>query len=184
MHYVIEGSAKTPYAGGIYHGKLIFPRDYPLKPPSVMMLTPSGRFQPNRRLCLSMSDFHPETWNPMWSVSTILTGLYSFMIETAPTLGSIETTISQKQKYGRQSLDFNCRDATFRKLFPEYAELHKERLALRQKALGITEAPPSLSYEPAGQILANDRVDMNSILATAAGVIALLSAVLFAMRFL
>lgn len=60
MHYVIEGSESTPYAGGIYHGKLIFPKDYPLKPPSVMMLTPNGRFQPNRRLCLSMSDFHPE----------------------------------------------------------------------------------------------------------------------------
>lgn len=54
MHYVIEGSPKTPYDGGIYHGKLMFPKEYPLKPPSVMMLTPSGRFQPNRRLCLSM----------------------------------------------------------------------------------------------------------------------------------
>ena len=30
MHYLIEGSAKTPYTGGIYHGKLIFPQDYPL----------------------------------------------------------------------------------------------------------------------------------------------------------
>lgn len=54
MHYVIEGSADSPYAGGVYHGKLVFPKDYPLKPPSVLMLTPSGRFQPNRRLCLSM----------------------------------------------------------------------------------------------------------------------------------
>ena len=54
MHYVIEGSAKTPYEGGIYHGKLVFPKEYPLKPPSVMMMTPSGRFHPNRRLCLSM----------------------------------------------------------------------------------------------------------------------------------
>ena len=54
MHYVIEGSEDSPYAGGVYHGKLIFPKEYPLKPPSVMMLTPSGRFQPNRRLCLSM----------------------------------------------------------------------------------------------------------------------------------
>ena len=60
IHYVIEGSDKTPYQGGTYWGKLIFPKEYPLKPPSVMMLTPSGRFQPNRRLCLSMSDFHPE----------------------------------------------------------------------------------------------------------------------------
>ena len=77
MHYVIEGSADTPYAGGTYHGKLVFPKDYPLKPPSVIMITPTGRFQPNRRLCLSMSDFHPETWNPVWSVETILTGEYN-----------------------------------------------------------------------------------------------------------
>jgi ubiquitin-conjugating enzyme E2 J2 len=66
MHYVIEGSKGTPFEGGVYHGKLIFPKEYPLKPPSVIMLTPSGRFQPGRRLCLSMSDFHPESWNPMY----------------------------------------------------------------------------------------------------------------------
>jgi len=183
MHYVIEGSEKTPYADGIYHGKLLFPKDYPLKPPGVMMLTPSGRFQPNRRLCLSMSDFHPETWNPMWSVSTILTGLYSFMIETNPTLGSMETTPSQKRKFAYQSLDFNCRDPMFRKLFPEYVELHKERLLAKQKALGITDAPAPPSYESAGQISANEKVDFSGIFATAAGVIALLSAVFFAIRF-
>ena len=72
MHYVIEGSPDTPYDGGVYHGKLIFPREYPLKPPSVIMITPSGRFVPNRRLCLSMSDFHPESWNPVWSVGTYI----------------------------------------------------------------------------------------------------------------
>ena len=27
MHYVIEGSEGTPYAGGIYHGKLLFPKE-------------------------------------------------------------------------------------------------------------------------------------------------------------
>ena len=58
-HYVIEGSKDTPYEGGYYWGKLIFPKEYPLKPPSVIMLTPNGRFKTERRLCLSMSDFHP-----------------------------------------------------------------------------------------------------------------------------
>jgi ubiquitin-protein ligase len=47
-------------------------QEYPFKPPSIRMLTPSGRFEPNQRICLSMSDFHPETWNCMWSVSSIL----------------------------------------------------------------------------------------------------------------
>lgn len=50
------------------------------QPPAVYMLTPNGRFSTNTRLCLSMSDFHPETWNPLWSVGTILTGLLSFMV--------------------------------------------------------------------------------------------------------
>lgn len=60
-HFVISGPADTPYAGGQYHGKLIFPSDYPYKPPAIMMLTPNGRFNTNTRLCLSMSDFHPES---------------------------------------------------------------------------------------------------------------------------
>eukprot|EP00536_Pseudo-nitzschia_multiseries_P000339 jgi/Psemu1/299996/fgenesh1_kg.5_\ len=72
VHYVIEGSAKTPYAGGFYHGKLVFPKDYPLKPPSVIMMTKNGRFQPNRRLCLSMSDFHPEVSFRFWVGQTLL----------------------------------------------------------------------------------------------------------------
>lgn len=29
------------------------------------MLTPNGRFAPNTNLCLSMTDYHPESWNPM-----------------------------------------------------------------------------------------------------------------------
>jgi hypothetical protein len=33
IHYVIEGSPGTPYEGGVYHGKLVFPKEYPLKPP-------------------------------------------------------------------------------------------------------------------------------------------------------
>lgn len=69
-----------PLPGGYYHGKLCFPKDYPFKPPRIIMITPNGRFQINTRLCLSISDFHPDTWNPAWSVATILTGLLSFMV--------------------------------------------------------------------------------------------------------
>eukprot|EP00953_Heterococcus_sp_UTEX-ZZ885_P015258 8600-Heterococcus_DN1.PRE.1 len=41
-HYVITGTAGTPYEGGHYHGLLRFPPEYPLKPPSVLMYTPNG----------------------------------------------------------------------------------------------------------------------------------------------
>ena len=79
-HYVIRGTKDSPYANGYYHGILKFPKDYPWKGPSILMYTPNGRFKVNSRLCLSMSDFHPESWNPLWSVSSILRGLYSFMV--------------------------------------------------------------------------------------------------------
>jgi ubiquitin-conjugating enzyme E2 J2 len=34
-HFVLEGSAGTPFEGGYYYGKLKFPPDYPFKPPSI-----------------------------------------------------------------------------------------------------------------------------------------------------
>lgn len=79
-HYVVKGPEESPYYGGYYHGTLLFHKDFPFKPPSIYMFTPNGRFKVNTRLCLSISDFHPDTWNPAWSVATILTGLLSFMV--------------------------------------------------------------------------------------------------------
>ena len=35
--------------GGYYWGKLVFPKEYPFKPPRIEMTTPSGRFQTNTR---------------------------------------------------------------------------------------------------------------------------------------
>lgn len=183
-HYVIEGSKDTPYETGFYWGKLIFPKTYPLKPPSVMMLTPNGRFITGRRLCLSMSDYHPESWNPMWSVSTIITGLISFMAETAPTLGSMESSTAQKKKYAKYSLEFNVKDPQFRQLFPELVEKHEEIMNERIKLLG-EDAVQQEKEEFAVMNRSNkkDNEQIQSVLTLLAGFVALLS-VLFAMRFL
>lgn len=128
-HYVIKGPEDSPYHGGYYHGTLLFTKEFPFKPPSIYMVTPNGRFKTNKRLCLSISDFHPDTWNPAWSVATILTGLLSFMLETTPTLGSCESTSYEKRKYARQSLEFNMKNEVFCELFPEVCEEINERLA-------------------------------------------------------
>jgi len=139
-HYVVIGAPDTPYDGGYYHGKLIFPADFPFRPPSIYMITPSGRFQTNTRLCLSISDFHPDTWNPSWTVSTIVMGLISFMNETSPTLGSITTSDAERRVLAHRSRDFNLRDKQFCEIFPELtATLRAE--AEREQANAKTTEP-------------------------------------------
>ncbi|KXJ07560.1 ubiquitin-conjugating enzyme E2 J2 [Exaiptasia diaphana] len=143
-HYVVRGPENTPYEGGFYHGKLVFPKDFPFKPPRIFMITPNGRFKVNTRLCLSISDFHPDTWNPAWSVSTILTGLLSFMNETAPTLGSVETSEYQKRQFAYASGPFNLQDRIFCELFPNIVEeiqtKMKERGELTDKSKHISSS--------------------------------------------
>ncbi|XP_078498507.1 ubiquitin-conjugating enzyme E2 J2 isoform X2 [Lissotriton helveticus] len=140
-HYVVWGPEMTPYEGGYYHGKLIFPREFPFKPPSIYMITPNGRFKCNTRLCLSITDFHPDTWNPAWSVSTILTGLLSFMVEKGPTLGSIETSDFTKRQLAAQSLAFNLKDKVFCELFPEVVELRDvlRHLVIKRRNIAPSE---------------------------------------------
>lgn len=105
--YVIRGPADTPFEGGIYIGKLIFPSEYPMKAPSIYMLTPSGRFQINKKICMSMSDFHPESWNPMWSVATIIQGVQSFMASDELTTGGLKATEADRKKFSKLSMSYN-----------------------------------------------------------------------------
>jgi ubiquitin-conjugating enzyme E2 J2 len=39
-HYVLEGSENTPFEGGVYHGKVKFPPEYPFKPPGIRFTHP------------------------------------------------------------------------------------------------------------------------------------------------
>lgn len=132
-HYVITGPQDSPYFEGQYHGTLTFPSDYPYKPPAIRMITPNGRFKENTRLCLSMSDYHPNTWNPSWSVSTILNGLLSFMTGDEATTGSITTTDQQKKVLAKRSMEYNThQNVRFKLVFPDLIEKNTKELEERR----------------------------------------------------
>ncbi|EOD24143.1 hypothetical protein EMIHUDRAFT_457843 [Emiliania huxleyi CCMP1516] len=77
-HFTLRGVAGTAFEGGRYHGRIMLPPEYPFKPPSIFLLTPNGRFETGRKICLSVSAHHPESWQPAWGVRTILTALIAF----------------------------------------------------------------------------------------------------------
>lgn len=135
---LLEGPSETPYEGGWYWGRLTVTGEYPFAPPSIVMMTPSGRFEINTRLCLSMSDYHPESWQPAWSLATVLKGLLSFMCEESPTSGAIDPPASyeERQRLAKESLEWNKAQAGFLKAFPEVDRIvaaHEAQKASRQR---------------------------------------------------
>ena len=120
-YFLIFGLDK-PYSGGYYMGKIIFPKEYPLKPPAILMLTPSGRFETNMRICFSMSDYHPETWSVAWTTETIMVGLISFMYENEITYGGIDTSNENKMALAAKSLKYTAGLPKFAEIFGD--DLH------------------------------------------------------------
>ncbi|KAL7304874.1 hypothetical protein TKK_0002680 [Trichogramma kaykai] len=108
-HFTIQGPPSTDFEGGIYHGKIILPPEYPMKPPNIILLTPNGRFEVNKKICLSISDHHPETWQPLWSIRTALLALIAFMPSPANgTIGSLDYAPEERRKLAWKSLNWEC----------------------------------------------------------------------------
>ena len=126
-HSVLKGPPDSHYAGGIYHGKIDFPNEFPMKPPAIRMLTPNGRFAPNHSICLSMSEYHPESWSSIWTVGAVLIGLLSFMITEERAAGCVLTNQKTRQRLAKESWKFNLKDPIFCKLFPDLAEEAKSK---------------------------------------------------------
>ncbi|GAA5878710.1 hypothetical protein JCM3774_000481 [Rhodotorula dairenensis] len=134
-HYIFRGPPETPYEGGEYWGTVVFPKDYPFAPPALRMMTPSGRFEPNKSICTSMSEYHPGSWNVAWSVDTILVGLLSFMLSDEITTGAVKQSDSERKALARQSHAWNAAQPKFKSLFPDYAgEVMKDLPKMSGKA--------------------------------------------------
>ena len=108
-HFTLRGPQGSPYASGLYHGRILLPSNYPFRPPDVVMLTPSGRFEVHKKICLSISSFHPANWQPSWSIRTVLTALMAFFpTPAAGAIGSLEYTDAEKVALAAKSAAYTC----------------------------------------------------------------------------
>jgi len=105
----MRGPRNTEFEGGIYHGKIILPSEYPLKPPDIIFLTPNGRFEVGKKICLTISSHHAETWSASWSVRTVILAIIGFF----PTRGdgaiaSLDWSKQEREKLSKASLGWKC----------------------------------------------------------------------------
>eukprot|EP00985_Skeletonema_marinoi_P027498 scaffold22676_cov85-Skeletonema_marinoi.AAC.1 len=108
-HFTIRGPADSEFAGGVYHGKILLPPEYPFKPPNIVFCTPSGRFETNVKVCLSFSAHHPELWQPAWGIRLILEAIISFLPTPADgAIGALDWTKEERAKLAKESVKFHC----------------------------------------------------------------------------
>uniref|UniRef100_A0A914IAI0 UBC core domain-containing protein n=1 Tax=Globodera rostochiensis TaxID=31243 RepID=A0A914IAI0_GLORO len=147
-HFSVRGPPDSAYASGVYHGRMVLPADYPMKPPNLILLTPNGRFETNKKICLSISGYHPETWLPSWSIRTALLALIGFMpTHSAGALGGLECSKEERRRLAIKSLDWRCETCgvLMRDALPSLGSTgHTERLMdeVRGASKSTTTTPP------------------------------------------
>lgn len=108
-HFTLRGPPNSAFAEGIYHGRIVLPPTYPLRPPSFRFTTPSGRFEANREICLSISGHHEETWQPAWGVRTAIVALRSFMeTDASGQIGGLNTADAVRRRLATESRAWAC----------------------------------------------------------------------------
>lgn len=108
-HFTVRGPKDTPFQDGIYHGRILLPTEYPMKPPNFVLLTPNGRFQVGKKVCLSISGHHPESWQPSWSIRTALLALISFLpSKSLGAIGGLEYTAVERRELALSSRQWRC----------------------------------------------------------------------------
>ncbi|RNF26009.1 ubiquitin-conjugating enzyme [Trypanosoma conorhini] len=111
-HFTLQGPENSPYEGGLYHGSIRFPRNYPFAPPDIIFFTESGRFEVGTKICSSISSYHPELWKPVYDIQLVLVALRLFMAQDEELgVGSLMRRYvapEEKRRLARESHHFRC----------------------------------------------------------------------------
>ncbi|KAF7636334.1 UBIQUITIN_CONJUGAT_2 domain-containing protein [Meloidogyne graminicola] len=122
-HFTVRGPPDTVYSGGIYHGRILLPVEYPMKPPNLRLLTPNGRFETNKNICLRPT-------------------------HSAGALGSLECSAEERQRLAILSLNWHCSKCglLMRNALPQL-ERSEDTERLIEEVKILSHSTPDLSNE-------------------------------------
>ena len=80
---MIQGPPDSPYAEGMFSLEVVFPNDYPFKPPKVKFLTRvyHPNVNENGAICL---DILKDQWSPALTISKVLLSITSLLTDPNP----------------------------------------------------------------------------------------------------
>ncbi len=106
----IIGPTETPYEGGVFKLKILFPTDYPFKPPKITFETPiyHPNVNSNGSICL---DILKDQWSPALSITKVLLSICSLLADPNPN-DPLELDIAKVYKTNKAEFDRIAREYT------------------------------------------------------------------------
>ena len=106
----IIGPQGSPYEGGLFNLRVIFPADYPFKPPIVTFTTKiyHCNISSAGNICL---DILQDKWSPALTITQVLLSICSLMDDPNPE-DPLEPTIAEQLKADKTAHDKIARDWT------------------------------------------------------------------------
>ncbi|OAD67673.1 hypothetical protein PHYBLDRAFT_188942 [Phycomyces blakesleeanus NRRL 1555(-)] len=143
-HFTVRGPSETEFENGSYTNKKILSCPY-----IISMIQPNGRFELNTKICLSITGFHPEYWQPAWGIRTVILAVMGFFpTEARGAIGGLDYTKEERIVLAKSSKAWKC---------PVCQISNEEVLKDIPSGLQRPQRPPedmpnfSLTFKPEGQ---------------------------------
>ena len=75
------------------------------------------RFKVGEKICMSFSNYHPESWNIAWNIEKMLLATVSFMNSEEATTGGMRCGKSERKRLAKLSLLQNLKNQDFVTIF-------------------------------------------------------------------
>lgn len=109
---VIMGPSDSPYQGGVFKLEILFPVDYPFKPPKLQFTTKiyHPNINPAGLICL---DILKQQWSPALTISKVLLSITSLLTDPNPD-DPFVPEIAQLYKANKAAYEVKAREFTLR----------------------------------------------------------------------